>query len=392
MLQLDVKTIYFLVGLFGTTTGCVLFALSTTGRFDRWLKYWGISNIATGSGILLLTFRDIIPDFYSVVMANMLAIIGYYLLMAATQRLYHRRRVAVKLHWFFLGILTLLFVLMQDAEHYYAERSMLAALACGFYSYCVARSIFRIARKEDITSAYLVSGIFTLATIVFGLRVIAGVTHHLGGTSVFASGGMNMWTILLAAVMGPLWNMSMLLMIMERINRNWIGRALRDPLTSALNREGLKAAIEGNSMRRHSDAHPLTALLLIDIDHFKQVNDKLGHAFGDQLLCTFADIVHNQLRNSDLFARQGGDEFVIVLPASGDKEAQDVAERLQNSFAHATEKLKQDGLSITLSIGIAVAASDQITHSLNSLMEKADSALYQSKHHGRNRITSAQAA
>jgi len=392
MLQLDVKTIYFLVGLFATTTGLVLFALSTTGRFDRWLKYWGISNIATGSGILLLTFRDIIPDFYSIVLANMLAIIGYYLLMATTQRLYHRRRIAVKPHLLFLGILTVLFILMQDADSYYAERTVLTALTCGFYAYCVAKSTFRIARTEDITSAYLVSGIFTMATAVFAMRAIAGLTHHLGGESVFASGGINMWTILLAAIIGPLWNMSMLLMIMERINRNWIGRALRDPLTSALNREGLKAAIENNSMRRQSDAHPVTALLLVDIDHFKQVNDKLGHAFGDQLLCTFADIVHNQLRSSDLFARQGGDEFVIILPASGEKEAKDVAERLQNSFAHATEKLKQDGLSITLSIGIAVAASDQIAHSLNSLMEQADSALYQSKHHGRNRITSAQAA
>ncbi|MGY1488382.1 diguanylate cyclase [Methylobacillus pratensis] len=391
MLQLDVKTIYFLVGLFATTTGVVLSILAMTGRFDRWLKYWGISNLCTGSGILLLTFRDIVPDFYSIVVANMLAITGYFLLMATAQRLHHRH-MSWRPHLLFLGLMAGLFLLMQDADYYYGERTALSSIACGYYALRVAKITQRIGREEDIVSAYLVSGIFTLAALVFGMRVLAGLTHHLGGESIFSPGGINMWMILLAAGIGPLWNMSMLLMIMERINRNWIGRALRDPLTAALNREGLRAAVENNTMRRHSDDHPFTALLLVDIDHFKQVNDQLGHAFGDKLLRSFADIVHHQLRSSDLFARHGGDEFVIILPSSGEKEARDVAERLQKAFAQATDKLKHDGLAVTLSIGIAVTASEQLGSSLHKLMEQADSALYQSKHHGRNRITAAQAA
>ncbi|ABE49154.1 MULTISPECIES: GGDEF domain-containing protein [Methylobacillus] len=391
MPQLDVKTIYFLVGLFATTTGAVLSILALTGRFDRWLKYWGISNLCTGAGILLLTFRDIVPDFYSIAVANMLVIIGYFLLMATAQGLHHRNMTWWP-HLLFLGLIAGLFLMMQNADSYYNERTALSSVACGYYALRVAKITKQIAREEDIVSAYLVFGIFTLAALVLGMRILASLTYHLGGDSIFSSGGMSMWVILLAASIGPLWNMSMLLMIMERINRNWIGRALRDPLTGALNREGLKRALENNTMRRHSDSHPFTALLLVDIDHFKQVNDQLGHAFGDELLRSFADIVHHQLRSSDLFARQGGDEFVIILPSSGEKEARDVAGRLQNAFAQETDRVKPDGLAVTLSIGIAVTESDQLSGSLHQLMARADSALYQSKHQGRNRITSAQAA
>ncbi|MCB5191707.1 GGDEF domain-containing protein [Methylobacillus arboreus] len=391
MLQLDVKTLYFVLGLLATTTGMVLVALSLTGRFDRWLQYWGISNLATGGGILLLTFRDLIPNFYSIVMANMLAILGYFLLMTTTHHL-QQRQISWKPHALFLGLLGVLLMLLQDSNHYYTERTILTAIACGFYAINIAKITRNIAQEEDISAAYLVSGIFTFVALSFGLRILAGLTDQLGGDTIFAPGGMNMWMILLAATIAPLWNMSMLLMIMERINRNWIGRALRDPLTAALNRAGLNAAVENNALRRRSDTHATTSLLLVDIDHFKQVNDKLGHAYGDQLLRSFADMVHTQLRGSDLFARQGGDEFVIILPGSGEKQGYEVAERLQKAFAHAATKLKNTDIMPTLSIGIAVTQSDTLPHSLQKLIEQADAALYQSKHSGRNRVTSVQPA
>ncbi|MCB5187007.1 GGDEF domain-containing protein [Methylobacillus caricis] len=388
-MQLDVKTIFFITGLLVSTTGMVLWGLAATGRFDRWLKYWGISNLFAGSGVLLLTFRDQIPDIFSIVVANMLTISGYFLLMVTVHRLYHRK-VAWQPHLLLLAVTTAFFLVMQDSSQFYSERAAISAAICGFYCALVAHTTRTIAREEDISSAYLVTGIFIFTALVFGLRMLAALTDHMGGESVFSPGGVNMWMILLAAIVTPLWNMSMLLMIMERINRNWIGRALRDPLTSALNRAGLSAAME-NAIQGQSDKSS-TALLLVDIDHFKQVNDKLGHAHGDELLRMFSDMVRSHLRGSDLFARQGGDEFVILLPGSGEKEGREVAERLQKAFTQPTWKIKTADIAPTLSIGLAVTKTDQLPQSLHSLLQQADAALYQSKQGGRNRITSVQIA
>ncbi|MCB5184770.1 GGDEF domain-containing protein [Methylobacillus gramineus] len=388
-MQLDVKTIFFLTGMLTSTTGLVLWGLAMTGRFDRWLKYWGISNLSAGAGILLLTFRDQIPDFYSIVLANMLTIIGYFLLMVTARRLY-RRKVAWQPHLLVLAVMATLFLMMQDSDQFYFERTAISAAICGFYCVLISHTTLAIAREENISSAYLVTGIFSVTALAFGLRMLAALTHHLGGESVFAPGGINMWMILLAAIVAPLWNMSMLMMIMERINRNWIGRALRDPLTSALNRAGLSAAME-NAVQGYSDKS-YTALLLVDIDHFKQVNDKLGHAYGDELLRMFSDMVRSQLRGSDLFARQGGDEFVILLPGSGEKEGREVAERLQKAFTQSIWKMKTAEIAPTLSIGLAVTKTDQLPQSLHNLLQQADAALYQSKQGGRNRITTVQTA
>lgn len=390
-MQLDVKTIFFLTGLLVSTTGVVLWGLSLTGRFERWLKYWGISNLCAGAGILLLTFRHLVPDFYSIVVANMLTITGYFLLMVTIRRIYHHE-VVWRPHLILLVSVGIFFTILQDSSQFYAERAAIGAIVCGFYCALVCRTTLAIARDEDISSAYLVTGIFAISSLIFLVRAVAAATNQLGGPTVFAPGGINMWMMIIAAIVAPLWNMAMLLMIMERINRNWIGRALRDPLTSALNRAGLNAAMENNALRRRADNHSLTALLLVDIDHFKQVNDRLGHAIGDQVLRTFADMVNQQLRGSDLFARHGGDEFVIILPGSGEKQGYEVAERLQKAFAHATMKIRSAETYPTLSIGIAVCPSEQLPHSLHHIMEQADAALYQSKHQGRNRITSVLAA
>lgn len=130
------------------------------------------------------------------------------------------------------------------------------------------------------------------------------------------------------------------------------------------------------------------AVLVMDIDHFKIVNDLHGHATGDRVLVTFAATVRQLLRRADLFGRLGGEEFAVVFPQITARDAEAIAERLR-AHVEATPVPVSDGQSvqITVSVGLAYANTSE-SPDLDTLLHAADQALYQSKRQGRNRVTS----
>ncbi|HYR27132.1 MAG TPA: GGDEF domain-containing protein, partial [Thermoanaerobaculia bacterium] len=128
--------------------------------------------------------------------------------------------------------------------------------------------------------------------------------------------------------------------------------------------------------------HPLSAIL-IDVDDFKRLNDTFGHQAGDELLKRFARIVRRHLRDADLFARYGGDEFVALLPSTRAAEAAHVAERLRADLAADGTVLEHGTVRVTISSGIAELLPADDT--LDALIHRADMALYEAKQSGRNR-------
>ena len=131
---------------------------------------------------------------------------------------------------------------------------------------------------------------------------------------------------------------------------------------------------------------PQAALLLFDVDHFKEINDEYGHDTGDQVLQDLCKVCKNNLRENDLFARFGGEEFIILLPATNLDKAQQIAERLREIVSHTSVMTKQGKISITISIGVSTFSSLNKV-SIESLLVQADRAMYQSKQAGRNRVT-----
>lgn len=159
--------------------------------------------------------------------------------------------------------------------------------------------------------------------------------------------------------------------------------ASSDPLTGILNRRGFEQATAPLLAQAQRKGRPL-ALVIADIDRFKTVNDRFGHAIGDLALQRFAGHVNGVIRGCDLFGRLGGEEFVIVLPDTGDRAAIDAMERVRAGFAAAVPELGPD-YRITASFGVAVLAGRHDT--LADIMQRADEALYASKMMGRDRIT-----
>jgi len=164
----------------------------------------------------------------------------------------------------------------------------------------------------------------------------------------------------------------------ERGQKDLAALAHRDPLTGALNRAGMaKAYAQVGGGRR--------AVLLVDIDHFKQTNDTHGHAVGDDILTAFVGAAKQSLLHCELIGRHGGDEFVIVTIDRDHSEVVELADRIRNVYA---EKLAGigDNLLSTLSIGVATAPDTKMP--LLLLTQRADQALYMAKQRGRNTVHS----
>lgn len=154
-----------------------------------------------------------------------------------------------------------------------------------------------------------------------------------------------------------------------------------DELTELLNRRGF--AIEANRMFGQAARYdrPLS-ILMIDSDNLKQVNDSYGHKAGDHLLRLIVKSIQDQVRDTDIIARYGGDEFVVLLPETPAQGAFDVADRIRNSVAYTLLEIDGRAVKITASIGVATYPGDGRT--LDSLMASADEAMYKAKAKGRD--------
>lgn len=158
--------------------------------------------------------------------------------------------------------------------------------------------------------------------------------------------------------------------------------ATHDSLTGLLNRRGLFAELERQAAtaQRYGAAG---ALLVIDLDHFKYVNDSLGHRAGDELLVTVADLIRERVRETDIVARLGGDEFAVLLPRGPLEAAESVAESIVTALADDPRMDPAGGLPVTASVGVAEFLNDL---NAEEVMQSADLAMYDAKDAGRNQV------
>ena len=198
--------------------------------------------------------------------------------------------------------------------------------------------------------------------------------------SVFFLGS---WFVLLTAKLSLLTAMDVM-----RVNR-LEQETLIDPLTGVFNRRYLDRRLTQEVERALRYRIPLS-VLLIDIDHFKQINDGYGHPVGDQVLVCLGKIVAGELRESDVFARYGGEEFMIILPNTPLAGAIDIAERVRlRVHSHVFLPIEPEGMGgINRSVSIGVASLGGATDSTEKLVQSADKSLYGAKNAGRNRVMS----
>jgi len=236
----------------------------------------------------------------------------------------------------------------------------------------------------------------SLLTLTAGSTLIVAVAQSLMHFSVPQS--VPGVTTLMSArlgiamlVLGPL-----VVACVSQANRSLLARlahqATIDHLTGVLTRSAFTRRANAllDSRQQHAQALPLT-LMMLDIDHFKSINDRHGHGVGDQVLRQFARTLQDQLHQDELLARMGGEEFVVMLPGLAPERAKFTAERLRRAVQDLHIVKGDARLQITVSIGLAGCAQDVAAPSLDELLARADQALYRAKAHGRNRVEQAEA-
>lgn len=234
--------------------------------------------------------------------------------------------------------------------------------------------LLRETRTEPLPSRWPLALLVGLSGAIYLLRLIHILSGSAGGASSFA------WAFYvqifchfgIALMAATLSN--------ERAQIRLAQAAHTDPMTGAGNRRWLASRLPAYLPAQ-------SAIAQLDLDHFKRINDAFGHSAGDAVLTEFAHCVQGQLRASDLFARTGGEEFVIYLPDVTRAEAWSIAQRLRASVEALRVEVDGKTIPITVSIGLAWTAS--AAYSQLECLKRADLALYEAKHAGRNQVRAA---
>ena len=261
-------------------------------------------------------------------------------------------------------------------------RGQLSAMIIAGYTWLTAYEFWR-ARNEPLVSRWPAIVLFVAHGSMFLLRTPLNALLHGKETDNILSSAWISVLSLEAFLMTIATAFILLAMSKERTELRHKTAAMIDPLTGLLNRRAFLADAAALLQQQIARDRPI-AVLLIDLDHFKSINDRFGHAVGDKVLQIFANTARASLRQTDLVGRLGGEEFTVVLADASMDNAYLVADRLRKAFAAAAAVADGEPLYATASVGVSVIVDPR--QDLTKLITLADQALYLAKARGRNRV------
>ena len=377
---LDLRTVIFLSGAIGVLMSLVLFFMHRSHRHSiHGLGQWAAAPLLVFIATLILGTQGYAPAWFSVVFANLLLLGGLTLFLTGTCRFYGV--TPPRWPWLALPLVAALLYLWAVRDPNYGLRLMVA----NTFTAGVQAHNFVLLWRQDRTS---LAGRFTLA--VLGTMACLSLSRVLSAHQLPADGHLFMPTALQSFFVGS-YSFSLLaltvgfvLLTSERLREQLQHLLGHDTLTGALSRHALFERGQQEVARARRTQRPISVMVM-DLDHFKQVNDQHGHLVGDRVLREFALRVRHELRQGDLLGRFGGEEFVVVLPDTDAEQARRVAERIR------TTRPNDDALvPVTVSIGLVTASQLALAQppqgTLDALIAQADRVLYQAKAAGRDQV------
>jgi diguanylate cyclase (GGDEF)-like protein len=389
---MDIKTLVLALAL-GNLSLCaaLFFYQQETGRRNSpgmvgdATRTWALAKQCQAVAWGLLYLRGTLPDFLTIAFANAVLFTGFALDAAALWEQAGRRvwrRYLLPVLGVAIGVYTGAWLLSVQA----GERIAIASVVAGFFFVAGAAALGRGWSAGSLLRRYLVVLMLVLALLVVGRGLLTAVpTPALGWLSVDliqGAGVAALYLMMLGNAFG------FLLLGREQAQGELARLEVVDALTDVPNRRGFYHALAPWIALARRPGMP-TSLIILNLDHFKRVNDNYGHPVGDLVLKAMVDVCKKQLRDSDLMGRLGGAEFAIQLPRTSLEDALMVAERIRHAVAAQPVKAEKAVINMTASLGVTTIRAED---SSVSLFKRADEALQEAKQAGRNRVAEASRA
>jgi diguanylate cyclase (GGDEF)-like protein len=380
-MNLDVNTLFLVTIYVEAILGLLLLFAWVQNTSIHAVAWWGFADLVRAGSIALFGTYGTAPDLISIDLANALLFTAFALTWTGARVFDHRRPLPILL---FGG--AALWLVVGRLPGFASSWEMRALLSSGIvttYTWATAYEFWR-GRSEPLVSRWpaifmlFAHGALYLLRAPFGAMLISSPTPSSVYESVWftvLSFEALLFTISIAFIL--------LAMAKERTEYRHRTAALVDPLTGISNRRAFLQDSEVELKRQAADPRPL-AVMLLDLDNFKSINDRFGHAIGDRVLQVFTDVAGNCMHRADLFGRLGGEEFAALLVDASRDRALAVANEIRESFAAASREI--DGRPVAGTVSIGVAISYDAVLDVSALLAQADHALYRAKDNGRNRV------
>ncbi|MNM77061.1 Phytochrome-like protein cph2 [compost metagenome] len=381
-MQLSVPTLLVVDLYILTLVGVLMCFAWYRGRREPTLGYMSAALLLGALSTFLGSLRNLGIDYVPIVISNAMLFLCYGMVWMS-MRVFAGRPP----HWPGLFAGAAWWVAMCLWPSFYESlqaRILLSSLLTIAYCLLAASELWRSRHRLEVSLRPILI-LLLLHTGVYGVRLLLDRDLPYAPAP---EGGMTFFAFLIFETMLFAIGMAFatLTMVKERAELKFRSAALSDPLTGAGNRRAFMDSGE-RLLRMCTERGEPAALLLCDLDNFKQLNDAYGHPAGDKALVEFSRITASRMRRKDVFARIGGEEFACLLPEAGAEGAYQVAERVRREFAELPFIAEGQ-----LSVSIGIATTREAGHDLPNLLALADQALYAAKAKGRNRIELAASA
>lgn len=377
--MLDPRTLLLVLIAILLVTGLIQLVSARQVREEAGLSYWAAANLLAGLGALSigLIVRQPVPLLINLAFAAIL--LAYGLNWAGMRRFCRKSTpiaaiIALPVLWLVLVHLPF----MQKLEW----RIAASAALTGGWCFAIARTLWQY-REEDLVARRPTVVWLTIYGLIMSARAVAALAQDFpDGATALAAPTMT-YGLFGAIIHVVLLSFLQLALTKGRADNRYREAAETDMLTGIANRRAFFERA-GPLVASAVSAGPPAAVLVIDIDRFKAINDSLGHAAGDAVLVAVASAISGRLRPGDVFGRLGGEEFGLLLPATPLPVATAIAEDLRARIGGLGLRLEGTAVKVSASIGIAVTGAG--TGTIDRLIAEADAGLYQAKRTGRDRV------
>jgi diguanylate cyclase (GGDEF)-like protein len=376
-ISLDVTTLFIVATCVTALLGVFLLFAWSQDRI-RALAWWGAAYLIGGFSVALWMIDAQSIPFMPATLPSALLFLSCGMIWNAA-RLFHGRNIL----WvsMFTGAATWMMVCTWPfVAQMSASRIILASLIVSAYTFLTAIELWRERRKALISRwPALFVPVMHGAVFLFPIP-IASMMPEQSGIVTLAAGWLAVLVLeMLLYAVGTAF--IVLVLTKERTLRMHKTAALTDPLTGLFNRRGLIEAARELGIKPASRAKPVT-VLAFDLDYFKSINDRFGHAVGDDVIKLFASVASTNLRVTDFVARLGGEEFAVIISGTLDEGIM-IGERVRVAFESAARTVSGRYVGATVSVGVAAHAA---ATNIDALLARADEALYAAKSAGRNQV------